>query len=64
MKILEISAANGGKLGRKLLQGSRQELERVADDHVLSPLDLAVLFHVLINHFDLTIRSLSELVDD
>ena len=61
---LKISAANFSKRGRKLLQGSRQELERVPEDHVLSPLDLKVLFYVLTNHFDFAVRSLSKLVDD
>ena len=30
----------------------------------MPPLDLAVLFHVLTDHFDFAVRSLSELVDD
>ena len=64
MKILEISAANCGKRGRKLLQGSRQEFERVAKYHVLPPLDLEIFLHVLTDNFDLAVRSLSNLVND
>ena len=64
MEILKISATNFSQRGRKLLQGSRQELKLVPEDHVLSLLDLEVLFHVLTNHFDLAVKSLSELVDN
>ena len=46
VKILKISATNFSKQGRKLLHGSRNEFARVAEDHILSPLDLEVLFHV------------------
>ena len=64
MKILKISAANFGKRGRKLLQGCTQELKPVAKYHVLAPLDLEILFHVLTNYFDLAVRLLTKLVDD
>ena len=62
VKILEVSAANFGKRGRKLFSGIRNDLERVAKYHVLSPLNLEIL-HVLTNHFNLAVRSLSQLVD-
>ena len=37
---------------------------RVAEDHVLPPLDLEVLIHALTDHFDVAVRSPPELVDD
>ena len=36
----------------------------VPKDHVLSPLDLDILFDVLTNHLYLAVKSLSKLVDD
>ena len=39
-------------------------MKRVAKYHVLPPLDLEILFHVLSDNFDFALRSLSELVDN
>ena len=64
VKILEVPAADLSERGRKLLQGRRQELERVAKYHILSPLNLEIFLHVWTDHFNLAVRSLSKLVDD
>ena len=40
------------------------ELERVAENNLLPPIDLEVLLHVLTYHFDLAIKSLAELMND
>ena len=64
MKILEISAANNGKRGCKLLQGRTQKLERVAKYYVWPPLDLEILLHILTDNFDFAVKSFSKLVND
>ena len=47
MKIFEVPAADLSERGRKLLQGSGQELERVAEHHVIASLDMEILLLVL-----------------
>ena len=37
---------------------------RVVIDDVLSQFNLKVLFHILFDHFNFAVRSISELVDD
>ena len=64
MEIFKISAATIGKRGSKLLQGSMQELERVAESNSLSLLDLEGFLHVLTDNFDVAVRSLSKFVVD
>ena len=64
MKILEVLAIDLNERSRKLLQLSRQELNRVAKYYVWPSLDMQISHHVLTDKFDLAVRSLSELVDD
>lgn len=64
MEILQITAANFGKLNRKLLHGRWQKLEQVGEDNVSPQFDIKLLFYVLTNYFDLAIRSLFDFVVD
>ena len=64
MKVLLISAANICKQSRKLLYKSRKENKQATKDHVVSLLDMKILFHILTYYCYITVRSLFQLVDD
>lgn len=64
MKIVEVTTTGFGKRCRELYKGGSQELKRVAEDHVLPPLQLKMLLHVLADHFLLLVWSLFQLVYD
>ena len=64
MEIVEVFTAGLVEQNRKLLQGGNQNLKRVAKHHVIPPLHLELLLHVLTDHLYLAVWSLSEFVNN